>query len=117
MSNFTSEIKDGYSIIYMEADSLDNQTTAELRSELVLLAGNGICNMIIDLSKCHYCDTSGLSAILIAHRLCKDGVLILVGVSAEVSNILSIQRFDPELIIESDLAAAEEKMRGVITPK
>ncbi|MEE1347073.1 MAG: STAS domain-containing protein [Bacteroidales bacterium] len=114
MSNFTTLSKDGYSVIVMNSDSLDTQTTAELRSELVLLAGGGVKDMVLDLSHCHYCDTAGLSAILIAHRLCKDGHLVLSGVSEEVGNMLSIQRFDPELIIESNLSDAEQKMNTII---
>lgn len=112
MSNLSIENREGYSIIRMNTDRLDNQITAELRSELVLLAGKGVSTMILDLSNCTYCDTAGLSAILIAHRLCKDGSLVLVGVAGEVANMLSIQRFDPELILESSVADAEERLRS-----
>lgn len=115
MSNFSIENKEGYSIVHMNAARLDNQATAELRSELVLLAGKGVKTMILDLTSCNYCDTAGLSAILIAHRLCKDGMLILVGVSGEVASMLSIQRFDPELVLESSLPDAEEKIRTFLT--
>lgn len=112
MSNFSIESREGYSVISMNAGRLDNQITAELRSELVLLAGKGVNTMILDLSNCHYCDTAGLSAILIAHRLCKDGTLVLVGVADEVANMLSIQKFDPELILVASVAEAEEKLRA-----
>lgn len=117
MSNFITENKDGYSIVSMSAERLDNQSTAELRSVLVLIAGNGVKNIILDLTPCHYCDTAGLSAILIAHRLCKDGVLILSGVSQEVQQMLSIQRFDPELVIEPDIATAEGRMSSLLGSK
>ncbi len=98
----------------MNAERLDGQTTPELRSELVLLSGSAIKNMIIDLTSCHSCDTTGLSAILIAHRLCKDGHLILVGVSEEVRNMLSIQRFDPKLNLCHTMDEAEEHMKALI---
>ncbi len=112
MESFVSENKEGYSVIRMLSDRLDTQTTAELRSELVLLAGNDVKNMVLDLSPCHYCDTSGLSAILIAHRLCKDGFLVLSCVSDEVEKMLSIQRFDPELVIEATLPEAEARIKS-----
>ncbi len=107
MASFQTQNKEGYSVVTMLADRLDGQTTAELRSELVLLAGNSVSNMVLDLSRCTYCDTTGLSAIMIAHRLCKNGSLVLVGVNDEVSSILSIQNFDPELDMVADLAEAE----------
>ena len=117
MENFKIDNKDGYSIISMTADRLDLQTTAELRSELVLLAGNQVSNMIIDLSNCNYCDTTGLSAIMIAHRLWKNGSLVLVGVREGVQSILSIQNFDPKLNIEPDVATAESFISDVLAGK
>ncbi len=115
MSNFTTENKDGFSIVYMKSQQLDNQATAELRSNLVILAGSGVKNIIIDLEPCHYCDTSGLGAIMIAHRLCKEGALVLSGVSEEVEKMLSIQRFEPELVIEPSLASAEAHMKEIVS--
>lgn len=113
-TSFVTEPKEGYAIIRMFASSLDSQTTAELRSELVLLSGNSVSNMIIDLSLCKACDTNGLSAIMIAHRLCKSGHLILAGVSSDVWSILSIQRFDPELDIVQDVEEAEARMAAFL---
>lgn len=101
----------GYSIVTMKAARLDSHTTPELKSELVLLAGDSVRNIIIDLSACDYCDTAGLGAILIAHRLCKDGMLILVGVQTSVENMLSIQRFDPQLYIVASVEDAIAKMQ------
>ncbi|MCQ2204122.1 MAG: STAS domain-containing protein [Bacteroidales bacterium] len=108
--NFKVEKRDTYSVITMLSERLDVHTTAELRSELVLLAGDSVKNMLLDLSSCNYCDTSGLSAILIAHRLCKDGRLVLVSTSKSVENMLSIQRFDPPVLIIETLAEGEAEM-------
>lgn len=115
MANFQIENKQGYSIIQIHAERLDSQTTPELRSELVLLAGSNITNIIIDMSACHYCDTMGLSALQIAHRLCgRNGNLVLCNVSEEVNRMLSIQRFTPELVIAFDLEGAEKQMLSLI---
>ncbi len=99
MSNFKVDKNDDYSVITMLTNKLDAHTTAELRSELVLLAGESVKKILLNLSACDYCDTSGLSAILIAHRLCKEGVLVVVSDSVSVKSMLSIQRFDPPLIL------------------
>ncbi len=107
MANFLTQNKGDFAIVTMLVDRLDGQTTPELRSELVLLAGNQVSRMILDLSQCNYCDTTGLSAIMIAHRLCKTGTLVLVGVKDEVAAMLSIQNFDPALVMVADLNEAE----------
>lgn len=108
--NFKVDKKENYSVVTMLAERLDAHTTAELRSELVLLAGDSVKNILLDLTSCDYCDTSGLSAILIAHRLCKDGRLVLVSTSSSVENMLSIQRFDPPVVTVATLAEGEAEM-------
>ncbi len=108
--NFKVEKKDTYAIIEMDANRLDVSSAPELRSELVLLSGSGVNKMILDMSKCSGCDTAGLSAILIANRLCKDGMLVLSGVQSNVENILSLQRFDPALILVPTIVEAEARI-------
>lgn len=111
--NFIVEKREGYAIITMTAERLDAHSVPELRSELVLLAGDSVKNMILDLTECAYCDTTGLSAILIAHRLCKEGMLILSGVHQSVENMLSIQRFDPPLIVTSSVADGIARLQRI----
>lgn len=108
--NFKNEKKGKYAVITLLSDRLDNQTTAELKSELVLLAGENFHSMLLDFSGCAYCDTSVLSAVLIAHRLCKDGKLVIVNTNASVNSVLSIQRFDPQLDIVPTLAEGVEEI-------
>jgi anti-anti-sigma factor len=52
--------------------------------------------IILDLSKTKYCDSSGLSAILVANRLCKDtnGTFILVGMQPNVQKMIEIAQLD-----------------------
>jgi len=68
---FVVENKEKYSRVSCTLEKLDAQHSPELKSELVHLNKSGIKNIIIDLSGTRYCDSSGLSAILVANRLCK----------------------------------------------
>ncbi|MCF0191199.1 MAG: STAS domain-containing protein [Marinilabiliaceae bacterium] len=102
--------KDGYAIIRTNESNLDAHTVPQLNSELVILSGQQTKNMILDLTECDYCDAAGLSALMIAHRLCKEGKLILCGLTPGVERMISIQRFDPPLIIVADLVEAESRM-------
>ncbi len=111
--NFRIEKKKAYAIITMETERLDSQTVPELRSELVLLSGEAIRFMILDMSKCTSCDANGSGAILIANRLCKDGQLILAGVQPNVESILAMTKFDPMLMIISTLEEAEAQMISI----
>lgn len=56
-------------------------------------------NMIFDLSDVQYCDSSGLSAILVGFRMCRDqnGTFVLTGVQDHVRKLISISQLDTML--------------------
>lgn len=107
---FNIEKKEKFTLIKVEIDKLDTHVAPSLKSELVLVAGNGEKNIIIDLSDCRYCDSSGLSAILVANRLCKNanGVFVLSGLQPAVKRLITISQLDTVLNIADDDAKAEE---------
>jgi anti-sigma B factor antagonist len=77
-----------YTLIQVLEEKLDTHIAPTLKSELVLISGNGEKNIVLDLSKCRYCDSSGLSAILVANRLCKNanGTFVLTGLNDSVED-------------------------------
>ena len=77
-----------------------------------MIAGNGENNMIMDLSNTEYCDSSGLSSILVANRLCKNakGQFILTGLQNAVERLISISQLDSVLTIEDTIEKAETKI-------
>ncbi len=95
-----SKISD-YTLIKVLNDRLDTNNAPELKSELVAINTNGEKNIILDVSNCEYCDSSGLSAILVANRLCEDsiGTFILTGLQADVEQIIRISMLHTVLII------------------
>ena len=66
--------------------------------------------MILDLSQCRYCDSSGLSAILVANRLCKNasGIFVLTGLQTAVERLVTISQLDTVLNITTSVEKAEE---------
>lgn len=93
--------KDKYTLIEVLVDKLDTNISPSLKSELVLISGNGENNIILDLNKCRYCDSSGLSAILVANRLCKNtnGTFVLTGLQTAVERLITISQLDTVLKI------------------
>ena len=89
-----------------------------MKTELVLLNTDGVQNVIIDLSLTRYCDSSGLSAILVANRLCKNagGILVITGLQEPVKNLISISQLDSILNIadtlEDSIEMLKEKVGG-----
>jgi len=99
---------DNYTVISILVEKLDTHIAPAVKSELVLIAGNGEKNIIIDLQKARYCDSSGLSAILVANRLCKNanGVFVLTGLQPAVDRLISISQLDTVLKITENVEKA-----------
>ncbi len=105
---FKIEKLDSYTQIQVMIDKLDTHIAPSLKSELVLIAGNGEKNIILDLSNCRYCDSSGLSAILVANRLCKNanGTFVLSGLQTAVERLITISQLDTVLNITTNIDEA-----------
>lgn len=109
---FLVERSERYSLIRIQSEKLDTMVAPALKSELVVLNADGVKNLIIDLSDTRYCDSSGLSAILVANRLCKNanGVLVVTGLQEPVKKLIAISQLDSILKITPDLAAAIDRL-------
>ncbi len=107
--NFTKTDFNTYSVITSNVEKLDSSNSAELKAEFVLSNKNSINTIVLDLSHTKYCDSSGLSAILIGNRLCKDssGKLVINGLQANVEKLINISQLDKVFLISSDLEAAK----------
>lgn len=108
--DFKIDKKNNHTLIQVLSDKLDTHIAPAIKSELVLIAGNGEKNIIIDLSNCKYCDSSGLSAILVANRLCKNakGSFVLSGLQTAVERLISISQLDTVLNITNNVDEAVE---------
>ena len=95
------EKKERYVILNLEEDNLNSIIAPDLKSELVLLSNGGVPNLVLDLSNVKYVDSSGLSAILTAHRLWKSlGSFVLTGIKHDaVRKLIEISRLDSVLNI------------------
>jgi anti-sigma B factor antagonist len=106
--NFEIEKKEGYAVARVMLEKLDSQISPALKSELVVLNADDFKNVIIDLTDTRYCDSSGLSAILVANRLCKNsgGTFVLCGLQRSVLKLISISQLDTILNITPTLQEA-----------
>lgn len=110
--NFEIEKNDKYTLIKVKVEKLDSNIAPALKSELVVLNSDGVKNIIIDLSETRYCDSSGLSAILVANRLCKNskGAFVLTGLQDSVKKLISISQLDTILSIAPSTSEAVDML-------
>jgi len=105
--NFTIEDKGRYTLVTSNVDKLDTTCAPELKSELVYLNKTGVRNVLMDLTHTRYCDSSGLSALLVANRLCKsvNGSLVVCGLQEPVQKLVQISQL--ETVLSTTPTAAE----------
>lgn len=118
---FSIDKKELFVILKIEDKKLNTLNAPDLKSELLILNAEGFRNMILDLSGVSFVDSSGLSAILVANRLCKEakGSLVLTGMHPNVSKLVNISQLDSILNIiptnqeASDFIKMEELTRQI----
>jgi anti-anti-sigma factor len=104
---------ENHTLIKVLEEKLDTHIAPTLKSELVLVSGNGEKNIVLDLGNCRYCDSSGLSAILVANRLCKNasGTFVLAGLNDAVERLITISQLDTVLNIAESVKDAEAMIK------
>lgn len=104
--HFTLDKNDKHVVIKLHEEKLNTLIAAELKSELLLLNTQGYSNIILDLAESLYCDSSGLSAILVGNRLCRNsnGAFIVTGLNEMVLKLIQISQLDQVLNILPSVA-------------
>ena len=102
--------KEDHIVVSILSKKLDTNNAPELKSELVVLGNDDVKNIILDVSNCSYVDSSGLSAILVANRLCEDaiGTFILCGLQPDVEHLIRISMLHTVLLITKNVDEAEK---------
>ena len=98
---YTVDKQERYTIFRLEEENLNSIIAPLLKSEFVILSNEGVNNLIFDLSKVVFIDSSGLSAILTGDRLWKRlGTFILTGIEhPSVKKLIEISRLETILTI------------------
>ena len=90
-----------YTLIQVLEEKLTARVAPEFKTELVHLSDRAVKNIIIDLESTSYCDSSGLSVILVANRICKenDGCLVICSLQPAVQKLIDISQLSNVLNI------------------
>lgn len=108
--NFETTQHNNTAVVKTLVEKLDASNASDLKGELLVLNKNGVNTIVIDMESTKYCDSSGLSAILTANRLCKDssGQFILCGLNDTIMNLIRIAQLDRVLTIVTGQKDAKE---------
>lgn len=90
-----------YIIISLKNEKLDAVIAPDMKSDFVKFNQEGFKNIILDLSQTKYIDSSGLSAILVANRLCSNekGTFVITNINEHVNKLITISQLQSVLNI------------------
>jgi anti-sigma B factor antagonist len=97
-----------YTVLKLKERKLDISISPELKGEFILLCRPTLQMLIVDLSVVEFCDSSGLSALLIAERKMREAgnILRLIGVHKKVLSLMKISQLDRVFQIFDSVAKA-----------
>lgn len=115
--NFNFELKriDDVSIFKLNEKRFDAQIAGLVKGELtILLHTDEINKLIFDLSEIDYCDSSGLSAILLAYRILQsnEGSIRIASPTKNVKSLIEISQLDRILPIFETVDQAIEDLKS-----
>lgn len=97
-----------YSVVTLDEENFNSLIAPKFKSDFIIFQQEGVKNMILDLSTTKFVDSSGLSAILTAHRIWKDaGAFVIAGsLQPGVKKLIEISRLDGILNIVPTVSEA-----------
>ena len=108
--NFEIKKHNDFVIIESNVEKLDSLVAPELKASLVSLGQSEYKNVIVNLMKTKYCDSSGLSALLVGNRLvnASEGSFIICDLQPSVKKMIEISQLHTVLNITADEPSAVE---------
>ena len=96
-------------VLKLAVKKLDATVTPDLKAEFLILCKPTVADrLIVDMESVEFCDSSGLSALLIADRTMREhgGSVTLVHVHKKVMDLMTISQLDRVFTIEKKLSDA-----------
>lgn len=85
-----------YLLIRPTTEKLMANYSSDLKEGLLELKAKGVHNIIMDMEKVQYCDSTGLSAILIANRMVQENnaCLVICNVQTAVDKLIKLSKLE-----------------------
>ncbi len=110
---FSVDKKELFVVVTLDENKLNTVNAPDLKSELVVFGAEGFRNMVLNLTNVDFVDSSGLSAILVAHRLCKEqnGTFVMANLNENVQRLIHISQLDGILNITPTVQEAADLIK------
>ncbi|MBK7104096.1 MAG: STAS domain-containing protein [Ignavibacteriae bacterium] len=114
--NFEFKKIDDVAIFKLHEKTFDASIAGLVKGELtILLSNEDIQKLVFDLSEIEYCDSSGLSAILLSFRILQtnDGHIRLAAPQKNVRTLIEISQLNRVLPIKETVEEAVNELKAI----
>ncbi|MFZ2323562.1 MAG: STAS domain-containing protein [Ignavibacteriaceae bacterium] len=111
--NFETKLVGDITVFKLNEKRLDTNISGLLKGEFtMLLKVEGVNKLVIDLSSVESCDSSGLSAILVANRIisANEGQIRLAAPSEKVHTLIKITQLNRVLPVSESVEQALKEL-------
>ena len=93
---FETESHKGHTLLKLNLEKLDTQVSPQLKAEFLVICRSPMKKLVIDMSLVKSCDSSGLSALLVAERQMREikGEVHLIIPNLDVRNLFRITQLE-----------------------
>jgi anti-sigma B factor antagonist len=111
---FKAEKKNDNVFLKLSEKRLDSNIASKLKAEFLILCTEDVKNCYVDLSDVEFCDSSGLSALLITQRHTQQtgGRSYLVGCKESVLKLIKISQLDRVFEFKDKVKKIDDKVKS-----
>ncbi|PIQ08230.1 MAG: anti-anti-sigma factor [Ignavibacteriales bacterium CG18_big_fil_WC_8_21_14_2_50_31_20] len=106
--NFEFSINNGIAIFKLNESRFDAAIAGLVKAEFTISLSEEVNKLIVDMSQVEYCDSSGLSALLLAFRIlqAEEGKIKIASPQKSVKTLIEISQLDKILPIYNSVEEA-----------
>jgi anti-sigma B factor antagonist len=106
--NFNLEKINNRQVLSVQEERIDAHNSAELKAFILKLIEQGDINIVVQLDRVRFIDSSGLGALLSGHKnaLAKSGRLVLAAIQPQVLSMFELTRLNRVFEIYADAREA-----------
>lgn len=112
--NFTVTKEERIAIFHLSDTRIDTTNSAEVKAELLIISQEDIDILILDLTEVTFCDSSGLSALLLAERQMRErgGGIMVIDVNGKIRQLMEIAKLSDMVPVFTSIDDARAAIEG-----
>ena len=113
--NLDIKTENRITIFKLNESRFDSQIAGLVKAEFTILLSDDVNKLVVDLSEVEYCDSSGLSSLLLAFRLLQsqEGHIRIAAPQRSVKTLIQISQLDRILPIYDSVEEAVKDLETI----